>query len=67
MQGFVSLHALTGFLQLNYAESAFWDRSGASGRSTFLFLDDDGTVSRTGYVEVNNGLLVERVEALVAS
>ena len=67
MQGFVSLHGLTEFPQLNDAESALWDRFGASGRSTFLFLNDDGTFSRTGCGEVNNALLVERVEALIAS
>jgi hypothetical protein len=31
-----------------------------------LFLNDDGTFSRTGYGEVNETLLVKRIEELIA-
>lgn len=67
LEQFVAHHELTHFTQLNDEGQALWERFGATGRSTFLFLDDDGTYSRTGYGEVDEELLTQRVEALIAS
>ena len=67
IEAFVDRHDLTGFTQLNDEGQSLWNRFGATGRSTFLFLNDDGTFSRTGYGEVSLAVLDERVQELIAS
>ncbi|GEM_PF-2248159 len=67
LEEFVARHELAHFVQIHDEDQALWNRFGASGRSTFLFLNDDGTFSRTGYGEVNHTTLVERIEALISS
>lgn len=64
---FVARHDLTGFTQLNDDGQALWNRFGATGRSTFLFVNDDGSFSRTGYGEVSQSSLMAAVEGLIAS
>lgn len=54
-------------MQLHDDDQDIWNSFGASGRSTFLFLNDDGTFSRTGYGEVNADVLLSSVEQLIAS
>ena len=67
IEAFVERHGLDHFTQLHDVDQVLWNRFGATGRSTFLFLNDDGTFSRTGYGEVNASLLMERTEELIAS
>ena len=66
LQEFVDHHELDHFTQLDDSGQVLWDRFGADGRSTFLFLNDDGTFGRTGYGEVDLTSLTARTEDLIA-
>ena len=67
MQAFIERHDLAHFTHLNDEDTVLWDRFGADGRSTFLFLNDDGSFWRTGYGEADLASLTRRVEELIAA
>ena len=66
MAEFVQDLSVGGFVQLADESGALWQRLGATIRSSFLFVDDDGTVQRTGYGEMTEERLRTTVEAMVA-
>ena len=66
LKEFVARHELAHFTQLQDDDQSLWRRFGATGRSTFLFLNNDGRFTRTGYGEVDEELLVERIQGLIA-
>ena len=51
VEDFVAQHGLEGFPQAYDEDGAIWQRFGGIGRSSFVFVDDDGTVEVTGYGE----------------
>lgn len=56
-----------GFTQLVDDSGELWERFGTSGRSTFMFIDDDGTFDLTSYGVVDEDELRSRVEELAAA
>jgi len=55
------------FTQLVDEDGSLWEQFGAEGRSTFLFVNDDGTFERTAFGVVDEETLTEQVERLTAS
>lgn len=67
-EAFVEEHDLSSFPQLVDDTGEVWLRFGADTiRSSFFFLDDTGEISVTGYGELDEDELRERVRALLAS
>ena len=68
MEDFVERWSLTGFPQVADADGAVWARFADDViRSSFLFVDGEtGTVARTGYGELDESELRERVRELSA-
>jgi hypothetical protein len=65
LKRFVDRYGLSHFTQLDDDGAVLWDQFGADGRSTFLFMNDDGTFWRTGYGQVDLGSLTRGVEDLI--
>jgi hypothetical protein len=53
--------------QLNDESGSLWAQLGATGRSTFLFVNNDGTFSRTGYGQMDEAKLESQVKTLISS
>ena len=51
---------------LNDETGDLWNRFGTEGRSTFMFVDQDGSFELTTYGSVDKARLVEEVERLIA-
>ena len=65
---FLDDHDVASFPQLVDETGEIWLRFGADTiRSSFFFIDDTGETSVTGYGELDQDELRERVEALIAS
>lgn len=65
---FLDDHDLSTFPQLVDDSGEIWLRFGADViRSSFFFLDDTGETSQSGYGEIDEADLRERVEALLTS
>ena len=64
---FIGLTGTRGFPQLNDADGALWERFGTGGRSTFMFVNDDGSFVLTTYGIVDRDRLIEEVERLIAT
>jgi hypothetical protein len=56
-----------GFTHLDDESGELWQRFGTGGRSTFMFIDDDGTFELTSYGVVDEARLRTEVEGLIAS
>lgn len=54
-----------GFTHLLDDSGELWERFGTSGRSTFLFVNDDGSYDLTSYGVIGEEKLRERVEGLI--
>lgn len=67
MQAFVSDTGTDGFPQVVDPDGSLWLQFGGEIRSSFLFVDEDGSTSRTGYGELDEAGLVDAVEELIAS
>jgi thiol-disulfide isomerase/thioredoxin len=67
-EAFLADHDLSAFPQLVDDTGEIWLRFGADTiRSSFFFLDDTGATSRTGYGELDEDALRERVTELITS
>ncbi|MGI9596033.1 MAG: hypothetical protein ACR2QK_07720 [Acidimicrobiales bacterium] len=55
------------FPQLEDISGELWQRFGTGGRSTFMFVNDDGSFELTSYGVVDEAELVEQVERLIAA
>lgn len=53
------------FLQLDDSEGLLWERFGTGGRSTFMFVNDDGSFVLTDYGVVDEERLIAEVNRLV--
>jgi hypothetical protein len=67
MQVFVDRTGTDGFTHLIDEDGSLWSQFGADIRSSFLFVDDDGTVQRTGYGEMDEDRLRTIVEEMAGS
>ncbi len=68
LAGFVDRFTLTEFPQVADPDGTIWLRFADDViRSSFLFIDDTGEMTRTGYGEMDEAQLRERVEQLIAS
>jgi hypothetical protein len=57
MQEFIDRTGTGGFTHLIDEDGSLWEQFGADIRSSFLFVDDDGSVQRTGYGEMDEDRL----------
>lgn len=64
MRAFVERTGTGGFTHLVDDDGSLWARFGADIRSSFLFIDHDGTIQRTGYGEMDEARLRSMVEAM---
>jgi hypothetical protein len=67
MQAFVADTGTDGFDQVVDPDGSLWLQFGAEIRSSFLFVDDDGSVQRTGFGEMTPDRLSETVQGLIDS
>ena len=67
MLAFIDETGTDGFTQLNDADGELWQRFGTEGRSTFMFINDDGTSELTSYGVADEARLVAEIERLSAS
>ena len=67
MQTFVDRTGTSEFPQIADVDGTFWEAFGTGGRSTFLFINDDGTSELTTYGAVGGEELASRVQALIDS
>lgn len=65
--GFIEETGTGSFTHLNDESGALWERFGTGGRSTFLFVEDDGSYVLTTYGVVDEDRLRSEVERLIAS
>ena len=56
-----------GFPQLSDDDGSLWERFGTGGRSTFMFINDDGTYVLTDYGVVDEERLTAEIERLLAT
>ena len=63
---FVTRTGTGAFPHLNDETGKLWKQLGASGRSTFLFVNADGTYQRTTYGSMNQKRLESMVQDLIA-
>ena len=55
------------FTQLVDEDGSLWEQLGAENRSTFMFVNDDGSIERTAFGVVGEDELIAEVERLTAS
>ena len=66
MTDFVDRHDLGGIPHVVDPDGSVWLRFGTITRSAFIFLDDDGTASRTEYGVLSTEEINDRIDELVA-
>ena len=67
MADFVERHGLDGFPHAYDPDGSIWQRFGTISRSAFVFVDDDGSISKTEYGSVDAAELEERIDELLAT
>lgn len=67
MEDFVERHGLGGFPHLVDDDGELWARFGMTSRSTFAFVDDDGSVARTTFGVLGEDELERRIDELLAT
>ncbi|MEM7272567.1 MAG: hypothetical protein AAF547_05755 [Actinomycetota bacterium] len=67
MAPFVERTGTDAFPQISDPEGELWERFGTGGRSTFMFVNDDGSFVLTTFGVVGEEELTRQVEALLAS
>lgn len=63
--GFIEGTGTTDFTQLIDDSGELWERFGTGGRSTFMFINQDGSFRLTSYGVVDQDELVTQVERLI--
>ncbi|MGF1596949.1 MAG: hypothetical protein ACFCVK_08445 [Acidimicrobiales bacterium] len=66
-QGFIDDTGTGGLTHLNDETGDLWERFGTGGRSTFMFVDDDGSYVLTEYGTVDASRLESEIDRLLAS
>ncbi len=66
MLDFVDRNGLTGFPHVYDADGSIWQAFGTITRSAFIFLDDDGTTTRTEYGVYSVDEVSEAIDRLLA-
>ena len=64
---FINSTGTDGFTQLVDESGELWERFGTSGRSTFMFINDDGQFDLTAYGVVDESELRAQAQALIDS
>ena len=64
---FIERTGTGGFTHLDDEEGELWQRFGTGGRSTFMFVDDDGTFELTSYGVAGEDELIRQAERLIGS
>ncbi|MDH3684034.1 MAG: hypothetical protein OEV40_29280 [Acidimicrobiia bacterium] len=64
---FIDETGTAGFAHLDDESGTLWERFGTGGRSTFLFVEEDGSFVLTTYGVVDEDRLRSEVERLIAS
>ena len=67
VQKFIDDTGTSGFPQIQDVDGSLWKQFETSGRSTFMFINDDGTTDLTTYGAVRGEELRAGVERLIAS
>lgn len=67
LDSFIEQTGTGEFVQLDDTEGALWERFGTGGRSTFMFVNDDGSFVLTTYGVVDEQRLITEVERLIAA
>lgn len=67
MEDFVDRHGLSGFPHAVDADGAIWSDFEVTSQSVFVFVNDDGSVSRTEYGVQGRAALDAAVDDLLAS
>lgn len=67
MREWVEKYDVGGFPHLADPDAELYDAFGVVGRSTFLFLDDDGSRIEHGYGQTDERLLRSEIERLLAT
>lgn len=65
LQPFIDETGTVGFAHLDDSTGELWERFGTSGRSTFMFLDDDGSFVLTEYGIADEGRLIAEIERML--
>ena len=65
LAGFIEQTGTDGFVQLDDADGALWQLFGTGGRSTFMFVNDDGSFILTDYGVVDEERLGAEVQRLI--
>ncbi len=67
LQPFIDETGTSGFAHLDDSAGGLWERFGTSGRSTFMFLDDDGSFILTEYGIADEERLVAEIERMLGT
>ena len=57
MQGFVADRGVTAFTHIPDPNSVIWQRFGVFSQRTYVLINDDGTVRKTGYGSLEQDVL----------
>lgn len=64
--GFVESTGIGGFTQLADNDAGeLWERFGTTGRSSFIFVNSDGSFTQTSYGIIGSQELTNQVQALI--
>lgn len=64
---FIEATGTDGFPQLDDEAGELWQKFGTEGRSTFMFINDDGTFELTSYGVVDESQLRSQVDRLITT
>lgn len=67
MQPFIDQTGTGDFTQLDDQTGELWEQFGTEGRSTFMFVNDDGSFELTSYGIADEARLLSVIEQLKAS
>lgn len=66
MVDFVEDHGLAAFPHVYDADGSIWQRFGTITRSAFVFVNDDGSIEKTGYGVYSVEEIEERIDDLLS-
>lgn len=67
MRDFVERNGLDGFPHAYDPDGGIWQGFGTITRSAFVFVNDDGTIDRTGFGVFGADALNDKIDELLAS